>query len=566
MIFKSKLPEINIPNIDIPQYCINEGKRRHAQNPNSSDFAICDGPSGKKLTIYDIESQSKQLASGFANKYGFGKEKDGFVVAVFSPNMVYYPVVVFGILMAGGIATLANPTYTARELAFQLKDSNSQFVVTQKAFLETTIEAIKISGQEIPHDRIILVDVDQTEVGGGPVHIERVYCDIPIVPYTIGTEKEASERVAILPYSSGTTGLPKGVMLTHKNIVTCAEANNTINYSDGYYEGKYPSRFMGVLPFYHIYGFTIVLLIGIASASGIVVVPKFEISNFLSLIEKYRVTFAHLVPPIIVHLLNSKDSDKYDLSSLKHIMTGAAPLGDDVLSQFKKMYKGIYLIVAYGMTETSPTVTSRPKNHPSNGSVGLLINATEAKVVDEDGNELGYNQVGELCFRGPNVMKGYLNNPKATSESIDSDGFMHTGDIGFVDNDENFHVVDRKKELIKFKGFQVAPAELESLLLTHDDVADSAVIGIYNDEQATEFPKAYITLASNHDGLSPEKKIELALKIKEWLDNDVAPHKRLRGGIEILDVIPKSASGKILRRNLREIETLRKTTKTQPKL
>ncbi|PVV01885.1 hypothetical protein BB560_003681 [Smittium megazygosporum] len=282
--------------------------------------------------------------------------------------------------------------------------------------------------------------------------------------------------------------------------------------------------------------------------------PKFDSDLMLEIIEKDKIQFLHIVPPIIIGLVNNPNVDKYDLSSLRGIRTASAPMGKDHLNKFYRIFKDIGVVRAYGLTETSPTLTNSFMHHPNDGSSGVLLSNVEAKVIDKQGNLLGYNQEGELCFRGPNIMLGYLNNPEANRLSLDKDGFFHTGDTGFVDKQGNFHIVGRIKDLIKYKGLQVAPPELEGLLLDHPDVVDSAVIGIDSEELATELPKAYITLATKYNNLTEQQKTQKCLEVRKWVDEQVAPHKRLRGGVEIINNIPKNPSGKVLKGILREME------------
>ncbi|PVU89540.1 hypothetical protein BB559_005072 [Furculomyces boomerangus] len=555
MIFKSTFPDLDIPDIDVPRYCIGEGKRHNAQSNNRSGFAIADGPTGKKMDIYEIEKKSKGFASGLANKLGFGYDD---VLAIFTPNTIYYPVVFYGTLMVGGVATLVNPNYTARELAYQLKDSNSKAIATQSHLVEITKEAIGIAGLNIKNENIILLDIEANKSAVGNCHIEDFLCfEKDFVQYKI-SNNEAETKVAALPYSSGTTGVPKGVMLTHKNVVSSIYLNAIFAEYDEWTDRKtYPPKFIGVLPFYHIYGFNSIMNCGISMGVGIVVMPKFDSDLFLQIVQEHRITFGHVVPPIIIGLVNNPNIHKYDLSSMKSIRTGSAPMGKDALAKFYERFKNLGVVRAYGLTETSPTLSNSFKHHENDGSSGVLLNNLEAKVIDENGNLLGYNQIGELCFRGPTIMKGYLNRPDATKETIDEDGFLHTGDLGFFDLKNNLHAVDRIKELIKYKGYQVAPAELEGLLLMNENVADCAVIGIDLEEQATEVPKAYLVLVEKHKSASKEEKDRLAKEIGAWLNQQVAPHKKLRGGVEVLEAIPKNNSGKILRKELKTLEIVK---------
>jgi acyl-CoA synthetase (AMP-forming)/AMP-acid ligase II len=352
---------------------------------------------------------------------------------------------------------------------------------------------------------------------------------VPILP---------SEDVAALPYSSGTTGFPKGVMLTHANLVADAAqiaGCGPVSEQD---------TLIGILPFFHIYGLAVLNHFGLATGATIVTLPRFELTLFLQTLETYGVTFAHLVPPIVLALAKQPVVARYDLSRLKVIMSGGAPLSADVANACKERV-GCHVKQAYGLTEASP-VTHLGPTDPERikvESVGLLLPNTEGKIVDStSGAELDAEQQGELWIRGPQVMKGYLNQPEATAAMVDDDGWLHTGDLAYADNDGNFTIVDRLKELIKYKGYQVAPAELEAMLLTHPAVADVAVIPC-PDEDAGEVPKAFVVLRQE---ATPDK-------LMAFVAERVAPYKKVRR-LEVIDQIPKSASGKILRRVLVERE------------
>ncbi|OMH82031.1 putative 4-coumarate-CoA ligase 1 [Zancudomyces culisetae] len=578
MIFKSQYPDIPVVHSDLATHIFAEAKHFKAQRAVKTRFAICDAPTGKELTLETLEQYCNQFASALQNKLSLAVDD---VVLVFSPNTIYYPVAVLGTTMMGGVATLANPTYNERELAHQIKDANAKAIVTQSHLLPVALDAIKHSGASIPATNIVLVDIEPTKQSQY-VHIEDFLCQKPFTRFTINTESAAKEKLAVLSYSSGTTdslylsqkkneyvklGLSKGVMLTHHNLISNQLMNRIFDFDDGWLSDYNTlTTFMGVLPFYHIYGFTHTLLVGISSAVGVVVIPKFEPNLFFSAVQKYKVNIAHLVPPIIIILLNNPDVKKYDLSSLRHISTGAAPLGDKIVKRFEKMYRNITMIRAYGLTEASPTVTKSTRDCTKTGCSGKLMANVEAKVVDEDNKNLGVDEIGELCFRGPFVMKGYLNNLEATKNTVDETGFLHTGDIGYIDKDGDVYIIDRKKELIKYKGTQVPPAELEALLLLHPDVVDSAVTGIYVEEEGTELPKAFVALSPSLVHLTEEEKLKKAQEIRKWLDGQVASYKRLRGGLTILDAIPKSASGKILRRTLRDMEKSKSDFNSKAKL
>src|SRR5947207_2512578 len=346
------------------------------------------------------------------------------------------------------------------------------------------------------------------------------------------------EDLIALPYSSGTTGLPKGVMLTHYNLVA------NMCQMDGLDYFHRDDTLLCVLPLFHIYGLVVVLNMGLHLGATIVTMPRFDLEQFLGLIQKYRVTLSHIVPPIVLKLAKDPSVEKYDLSSLKMIFSGAAPLGPELSHECMQRI-GCGIRQGYGMTETSPVTHSSPAD-PTKvklGSVGPPAPNTECKLVDPaTGEECGPNEEGEVCVRGPQNMKGYLNNPEATARTVDADGWLHTGDIGYADEDGHFFIVDRVKELIKYKGFQVAPAELEAVLLTHPAVADCAVIPCRDDE-AGEVPKAFVVL----------KGEATADDIMDFVAERVAPHKKIRA-LEFIEQIPKSLSGKILRRVLVEKE------------
>jgi acyl-CoA synthetase (AMP-forming)/AMP-acid ligase II len=349
---------------------------------------------------------------------------------------------------------------------------------------------------------------------------------------------DPAEDLVALPYSSGTTGFSKGVMLTHRNLVA------NLVQSGACIEMTEDEKIMAFLPFFHIYGMTVIMNASLYHGATLVTMQRFELEPCLQAVQDYKVTRFFLVPPIVVVLAKSPVVDKYDLSSIARAFSGAAPLDADTARTVSERI-GCRFSQGYGLTETSPVSHCVPDSwsEVTAGSVGPSIPNTECKIVDvATERELGRNEDGEIWIRGPQVMKGYLNNDAATRSSIDADGFFHSGDIGHIDDRDQYFIVDRLKELIKYKGFQVAPAELEALLLSHPKIADAAVIGVH-DEDGEEVPKAFVVLK---EPLSPEA-------IMEFVAANVAPHKKVRR-VEIVDQIPKSATGKILRRVLREQE------------
>ncbi len=516
MIFRGPYPDVAIPEVSLTDFIFASIEQFKDKT------AFVDGPTGRAMTYAEFADAVRRVASSLSRK-GF---KKGEVVAIFSPNCPDYAVAFHAVAMLGGIVSPINPLYTAEEAAFQLRDAGARFLVTAPLCLEKAADAAKAANTE---ELFVFGKAD-----GATAFDSLLEGDGEVPPVAIDP---ANDLVA-LPYSSGTTGLPKGVMLTHRNIVA------NLCQMDGLDYFHHDDTLLCVLPLFHIYGLVVVLNMGLHLGSTIVIMPRFDLEQFLELIQKYRVTLSHIVPPIVLKLARDPMIDNYDLSSLKMIFSGAAPLGADLSTECVKRI-GCGIRQGYGMTETSPVTHSSPAD-PSKmkfGSVGTAAPNTEVKLVDPaTGAELGTNQEGEVCVRGPQIMKGYLNNPEATARTIDADNWLHTGDIGYADEDGHFFIVDRVKELIKYKGFQVAPAELEAVLLSHPAVADAAVIPCRDDE-AGEVPKAFVVARGEASGE----------EIMEFVAERVAPHKKIRE-IEFIAQIPKSLSGKILRRVLIEQE------------
>ena len=349
---------------------------------------------------------------------------------------------------------------------------------------------------------------------------------------------DAADHVAILPYSSGTTGNPKGVMLTHRNLVANLVQGGSMVAADS------DDVVIAVLPFFHVYGLQILLNFNIRVGATTVSLPRFDLEQFLRTMQDHGVTRAYLVPPIVLALAKHPLVDQYDLSKLKSIVSGAAPLSTELANEVTDRI-GAEILQGYGLTETSPATHVALEGCGKPGCVGGVVPSSECRVVDvSTGEDVEHGESGEIWVRGPHIMKGYLNNPQATAETIDDDGWLHTGDIGYMDDDGDFYIVDRLKELIKYKGFQVPPAELEGLLLSHPAVADSAVIPV-PDEEAGEIPKAFVVLKPGAEATAGE--------LQDFIAGQVASFKQIRE-LEFIDAIPKAISGKILRRVLRDAE------------
>ncbi len=478
--------------------------------------ALVDAATGRSIRYSELTEGVRRVARGLSDR-GFGQ---GDVLGLYSPNLPEYALAIHGVASLGGIATTVNPLYTVDELAHQLEDAGAKFLLTAPAFVEKAREAAARTGVK---QLFVFGEADGAEPFAS---LLKSSGDPPAV------EIAAREQIAVLPYSSGTTGLPKGVMLTHHNLVS------NILQCDGMDEIRESDVAIAVLPFFHIYGLSVLLNMMLHKGCTLVILARFELPAFLKALQDYKVTRAYLVPPIVLGLTKHPIVDTFDLSSLRVINSGAAPLGADVQEALAKRL-GCIVKQGYGLTETSPVTHINPDDKVRLGASGLSIRNTETRIVDPaSGADLSVGERGEVWVRGPQVMKGYLNNPEATRITITPEGWLRTGDIGYVDADGYLFVVDRLKELIKYKGMQVAPAELEALLLTHPQVADAAVIGS-PDEEAGEVPKAFVVLKGT---VTPEA-------LMAFVAERVAPHKKIRK-LEVVEQIPKSPSGKILRRLL----------------
>ncbi len=513
IIHSSPLPDVDIPNVAITEYVLRESSRV----PDRP--ALIDGPTGRTYTYGQLNGMIHAFAGGLQAK-GF---VPGDTIALMSPNIPEFAIVFHGAAVAGVSVSTVNPTYTAEEVRFQLEDSKSKLLITIGLFADTAKEAI--AGTNISEIVIIGDPIDGTtpiqQLFGAPIS------QVPINP---------AEDIVVLPYSSGTTGFPKGVMLTHRNLIAnLAQVEDALAIDDG-------EIVLAVLPFFHIYGMQVLMNEFLSRGATIVTVPRFDLEQCLSIIQERKITRLFAVPPIVLALAKHPLVDNYDLSSLKQVFSGAAPLSAE-LAQAAAARIDCEVVQGFGMTELSPVSHVTWPGQFKAGTVGLTIPNTECRIVDpETGQDQGIDGVGELWVRGPQVMKGYLNNDEATRITIDEDGWLRTGDIATIDADGHVTIVDRLKELIKYKGFQVAPAELEALLLTHPAIADAAVIGI-PDEEAGEIPRAFVVLRPDAD--------VSAADITAFMQDKVATYKVVHDFV-FTDTIPKSASGKILRRLLRD--------------
>ncbi|XVE71810.1 hypothetical protein DITRI_Ditri10aG0181800 [Diplodiscus trichospermus] len=473
-IFRSTLPDIYIPNhLPLHTYCF-EKISQFKDRP-----CLINGPNGRIYSYAEVELTARKVATGLDN-LGI---RQGDVIMLLLQNCPEFVFSFLGASFRGAISTTANPFYTPAEIAKQATASDTKLLITQAVYAEK----VKIFAKE---NGIKIITVDAPPEGC--MHFSELTQanenEIPAV-------KINPDDVVALPYSSGTTGLPKGVMLTHKSLVTSvAQLVDGENPNVYFHENDV---ILCVLPLFHIYSLHSVLLCSLRVGSAFLIMQKFEIVTLMELVQKYKVTVAPIVPPIVLAIAKTPEFDKYDLSSIRMVMSGAAPMGKELEDAVRARLPNAKLGQGYGMTEAGPVLAmnlafAKETYETKSGACGTVVRNAEMKIVDPDtGASLPRNQSGEICIRGSQIMKGYLNDPEATESTIDKDGWLHTGDIGYIDDDNELFIVDRLKELIKYKGFQVAPAELEAMLICHPNIADAAVVPM-KDEAAGEVPVAFV--------------------------------------------------------------------------
>jgi acyl-CoA synthetase (AMP-forming)/AMP-acid ligase II len=518
-MIRSPFPDVDIPDVSLPDFVL-------ARAGELGDRpALIDAPTGRTITYVQLVESVRAAAAGLAER-GFGK---GEVFAHYVPNCPEYAVAFHAVATVGGVNTTANPQLTEEEFAAQLRDSGARLLVTIPELVEKATAAAQQSGVE---EIFVYGEAD----GATPFASLRAAGEPPQVAI------DPAEDLVVLPYSSGTTGLPKGVMLTHRNLVAnICQVAARVQVKEN---GSERAHQVAVLPFFHIYGLVSLMNLPLYLGESVVTMPRFDLREFLRVIQDYRITRAMLVPPIVLALAKHPLVDEFDLSSLQLVNSGAAPLSAELEVACGERL-GCRMQQGYGLTETSPTThwVGDELAGAMPGSIGPPVPNTECRIVDVATDEdVADGEPGELLIRGPQVMKGYLNNPRATDATIDPDGWLRTGDVARVEPDGSLRIVDRIKELIKYKAYQIAPAELEALLLTHPAITDAAVIPL-PDEEAGQVPKAFVVTTGS---IAPED-------VSQFVADHVAPYKKLRA-VEIIDEIPKAPSGKILRRLLIERE------------
>ena len=527
MILRSPFPDLDIPDLPLVPFLF----QRASEHPDK--LAIKCGVTGRGYTYAQLIDGIHRVAAGL---HAHGMRK-GDVVGLVSPNIPDFAIIFFAVTQIGAICSTVNPIATAEEIGAQFADSEAICLFTIPQLVEKCQTAARLASSV----REIFV-IGESDVAG--VLPWASLFDFGSQPPVV--EIDPTTDVAALPYSSGTSGIPKGVMLTHRNLV----ANLTQLSFAGFVTGD--DTVVGVLPFFHIYGMVVIMSAALSQGATIISMPRFELEPFLQLLQDHKVTVANVVPPIILALAKHPAVENYDVSSLRMIFSGAAPLGRELAQACAERLR-TKVVQGYGLTETSPVT----HYHPHDGdlekleSVGPPAANTECRLVDPlTQQDVAAGERGELWIRGPQVMKGYFNKPEATAMCMTPDGWFKTGDVAVVDENGWFAIVDRVKELIKYKGLQVAPAELEAVLLSHADIADAAVIPV-PDDAAGEIPKAFVVA-----------RVPLSAEdVMRYVAERVSPYKKVRQ-VEFVDAIPKSPSGKILRRLLVDRERSRMAAET----
>ncbi|KAI0314769.1 amp dependent CoA ligase [Amylostereum chailletii] len=547
-------------DLTLAQFILDSQHPARPTRPHGKPWLIEDA-TGREVGFEEVRERVFGLANGMSIKWNI---REGDVVCVFSPNHIDYPIAIWATHRLGAVVTAANPSYNAEELEYQVKTAKANTIFAHPGFLDAALDAAKRCG--IPYDRVILFHKlpSTPSQKTGPTVDDLITLGLSNPANFVErrlSPGEAKTKLAFLSFSSGTTGKPKAVAISHyspiANIISMSQ-HHKVNSDPRPLEQQ---RFrpgdvaVAVLPFFHIYGLVVNLHWQLFSAISLVVIPKFDFVSFLNSIVRYRITHLFVVPPQVVMLCKSPVTKKYDISHVRFLLSGAAPLTGELMKELIKIFPNADIGQGYGMTETCTTVAMFPPSQKIgvHGSAGQLVPGCRARVVKPDGTLAKVGEIGELVITGPCMALGYANNAEATKETF-VDGWVRTGDEVYFDPQGELFIVDRLKEIMKVRGFQVAPAELEGHLLTSADVDDCCVVGV-PDDYSGELPMAFVVLshaAATRASSSPAEANAIKAAIAKHVADHKVKYKHLAGGIEIVDVIPKNPSGKLLRRVLRE--------------
>lgn len=551
-IFGEQLDTVIPDDLTLSQFFLDSHHPRRPVRTNTP--WLIEDDTGRRIEFEEIRARTFGFANGLMLRYGI---KEDEVVVIFSPNHVDYPPAIWATHRLGAIVSGANPTYTAEELLHQIRLVKATLIIAHPSSLHTALGAARAAG--IPSDRVItfgestqpsVESIIQLGLRNEPAFVERRL-----------KKGEGKTKVAFLSFSSGTTGKPKAVAIAHYapmvNVIQIAQYTKVNENYAPWEEQRFRSGDVvaGVLPFFHIYGLVFSIYAVPFFGMSLVVTPKFNFTDFLQSIERHRITHLTLVPPQVVLLCKHPAVKNYDMSNIRFMISGAAPLSAELVNQLMKVIPNAQIGQGYGLTESSTSLTmySVDKKIGVPGSAGQFLPGVVARVVKPDGSLAGLNEPGELRVKTPSMALGYWNDEQATKETF-VEGWLCTGDEVIIREDKEVFIVDRLKEIMKVRGFQVAPAELEGCILDHPDVADTCVVPI-PDDYSGEVPLAFVVLhalTANRVGKDPRESDKVKASImKHVADNKVA-YKRLAGGVEFIDVIPKNPSGKLLRRVLRD--------------
>ncbi|KAL4787029.1 hypothetical protein BJX76DRAFT_51935 [Aspergillus varians] len=554
MIFTSDRPHIDIPtNIPIWEWLFDsEYSPLRTNNPDQLGSFV--NAITKEQIRYDaLKDLTTYGSTSLVVDYGLDP---GDTVALFSPNTIWYPVAMLATVRAGGVISGASPAYNVEEMTYALKTAKAKFLMTVPASMDVAIPAAKNAG--IPPHRIFLLEGTKGEYTTVQQLVQKGKQYGPggqAVPYKLPEGKTNKDICGFLSFSSGTTGLPKAVMIAHHNVIAQCMQMLQLAHED-------TKKSLAVLPLFHITGLVHQMHLPVIRNSTVYMLPSFTMESMLNTIVEYQISEILSVPPIIIRLLQDPIVSKYDLSHVKRFSSGAAPISGEILQKLQDRFPWTGFKQGYGMTESCSCITAHPPEKESYEYAqrgGMIVANTEVKLIHtETGKEVGYGEEGEILARGPQIVMGYLGNEKATKETFDEEGWLHTGDVGYMDREGFIVITDRIKEMIKVKGIAVSPAEIEDLLLGHPTVEDVGVTSV-PDNYAGEKPKAYVALKSSVQGRldTDEGVLAVGRELIEYVKAKKVRHKWITE-VEFVEEVPKSASGKILRRVLRDREKSRR--------